>query len=90
MQMSYFFDGATCTICNLLNVWSTGQKNEQQNNAPNPKNNADAGYQGPVKIMLLKGAGLLFLTKFLKHLCVFFQIQVDDKPSIFITVFEND
>ena len=32
---------------------------EQQNNAPSPKtNNAVAGYQGPVKIELLKDAGL--------------------------------
>ena len=35
------------------------QKNEQENNAPNPKNNAAAGYQGPVKIEILKSAGLL-------------------------------
>ena len=33
--------------------------NEQLNNAPNPKNNAASGYQGPVKIELLKGTGLL-------------------------------
>ena len=43
-------------------VWSRGQKNEQQNNDLTPKknnNNTVAGYQGPVKIELLKGAGLL-------------------------------
>ena len=40
-------------------VWSRGQKNEQQNNAPSLKNNAAAGYKGPVKIDVLKGAGLL-------------------------------
>ena len=40
--------------------WSRGQKNEQHNNAPAlKKNNAAAGYQSPVKIELLKGAGLL-------------------------------
>ena len=48
----------TCTVCNILHAWLKGQKNEQQNNAPNPKNNAAAGYQGLVKIKLLKGAGL--------------------------------
>ena len=32
---------------------------EQQNNVSSPKTNAAAGYQGPVKIELLKGAGLL-------------------------------
>ena len=29
--------GATCTVCYVLHGWSRGQKNEQQNNAPNPK-----------------------------------------------------
>ena len=28
---------ATCTVFNVLHGWSRGQKNEQQNNAPNPK-----------------------------------------------------
>ena len=32
---------------------------EQQNNGPNLKSNAAAGYQGPMKIEFLKGAGLL-------------------------------
>ena len=37
--------GATCAICNVLNSWLRGQKNEQQNNSPNPeKNNAALGY----------------------------------------------
>ena len=49
--------GATCTVCNVLHGLSRGQKNEQQNNVPTPKNNAAAGYQGPVKIELSKGAG---------------------------------
>ena len=41
-------------------VGQEDQKNEQQNNVPNlKKNNAAAGYQGPVKIELLKGAGPL-------------------------------
>ena len=31
------FTGATCTICNVFHGWSRGQKNEQQNNAHNPK-----------------------------------------------------
>ena len=51
--------GATCTVCNVLHGWSRGQKNEQQNNVSSPKNNATAGYKGPVKIELLKEAGLL-------------------------------
>ena len=50
---------ATCSVWKVLHGWSRGQTNEQQNNAPNPKNNAAAGYQGPVKIELLKGACLL-------------------------------
>ena len=28
---------ATCTVYNVLHGWSREQKNEQQNNAPNPK-----------------------------------------------------
>ena len=53
--------GAPCTVCNVLHgsPTETGRKNEQQNNAPSPKNNAAASYQGPVKIKLLKGAGPL-------------------------------
>ena len=40
--------------------WSRRQKNEQRNNVPSPKkNNAAAGYQGPVKIELYQGVGLL-------------------------------
>ena len=42
----------------LHDGWLRGQSNEQ-NNAPNPKLSAAAGYLGPVKIELLKGAGLL-------------------------------
>ena len=57
--------GATHTACNVLHGWLRGQKNEQQNNVPNPKkqknkkNNAAAGCHCPLKIELLKGAGLL-------------------------------
>ena len=60
---------ATCTVRNLLHGWSRGQKNEQRNNVPRPKNNAAAGYKDPVKIELLKGSGLLLflLVKQLKH-----------------------
>lgn len=29
---------ATCAICSTLHGWSSEQKNEQPNNAPNPKN----------------------------------------------------
>ena len=51
---------ATCTVCYALHGWSRGQKNEQQNNVPNPKKkNTAAGYQGPVKIEFLEGASLL-------------------------------
>ena len=41
--------------------WSSReQKDEQQNNSHNRlKNNAVAGYQGPGKIEILEGAGLL-------------------------------
>ena len=53
--------GRPAPFCNVLHGWSRGQKSEQQNNAPSPKNNAAGGYQGPVKIQLLKGAGLLKL-----------------------------
>ena len=28
--------GATCIVCNVLHGWLKGQKNEQQDNAPNP------------------------------------------------------
>ena len=44
--------GGTRSICNVLHGWSRRQKNEQQNNAPNPKKitNAAAGYKGPVKV----------------------------------------
>ena len=28
---------ATCTVRNVLNGWSREEKNEQQNNDPNPK-----------------------------------------------------
>ena len=40
---------AACTVCNVLHGWSREQRNEQQNNVPNPKNNATTGYKGPVK-----------------------------------------
>ena len=51
----------TCTVCYVLHGWSRGQQNEQLNNAPRPKNNSAAGYKGPVKLELLKCAGLLLL-----------------------------
>ena len=52
--------GATRTVCNVLHGWSREQNDEQQKNVPSPKkNNAAAGYKGPVKIELLKGTGLL-------------------------------
>ena len=54
---------ATCIVCIFLHGWSRGQKNEQQNNAPSPKNNIAAGYKDPVKIKLLKGAGLLVCSR---------------------------
>ena len=41
-----------------------GQEDKRMNNRtilPTLRNNAAAGYQGPVKIELLKGAGLLIL-----------------------------
>ena len=58
--MESLFSWATCTVCKVLHGWSRGQKNEQQNNTPNPKkNNATAGYQGPVITEFLKGSGLL-------------------------------
>ena len=46
------YRGKTWTICNVSHGWSRGQKNEQRNNVA-------AGWQGPVKIQLFKGAGLL-------------------------------
>ena len=52
-------NGSACTVFNVLHGWLRGQTNEQQNNAPNPKNNAAAGYRGPVKIELLEDAGVL-------------------------------
>ena len=52
--------GATCTFCNVFYGWSREHKNEQQNNVPSRKKiNGAAGYQGPVKIELLKGVDLL-------------------------------
>ena len=47
--------------------YMVGQEDKRTNNRtvlPTPKNNATAGYQGPLKIELLKGAGLLFHVKF--------------------------
>ena len=43
--------------------YMVGRENKRTNNKrmiPTLKNNAAAGYQGPVKIELLKSAGLLF------------------------------
>ena len=55
---------ATCAIS-----WSyiTGRENKRTNNRTMlgaPKNNAAAGYHGPVKMALLKGASLLKLRIF--------------------------
>ena len=58
------FKGATCTVFNLSHGRSKEQKNEQENNDPNPQNNAAAGYHNPVKTELLKGGGILDLTAF--------------------------
>ena len=56
---SAFVGEATCTVCNVSHGWWRGQKNEQQNNVPNPKKPCiAAGYKGPVKIELFKGAAL--------------------------------
>ena len=48
--------GGTCTICMI------GREHKRTNNRtmlPALKNNAAAGYQGPAKIELLEGAGVL-------------------------------
>ena len=50
------FSGGDLHFCNVL---LRGHKNEQRNIVPCPKNNAAADFKGPVKIELLKGAGLL-------------------------------
>ena len=39
------------------------KRTNKLNNVPNPKNNAAAGYKGPVRIEPLKGAGLLDFTR---------------------------
>ena len=44
--------------CAYEGIWSKGQKNKQQNNAPSLKNTGAAGYGDRVKIELLKGAGV--------------------------------
>ena len=44
---------------NVLHGFSRGQKNKQLNKLPTLKNNAAAGYKGPVNLELLKGADLL-------------------------------
>ena len=46
-----------------------GQEHKKKNKRtmfPAPKNNAAAGYKGPVKIELLKGAGLLSVDNILR------------------------
>ena len=52
--------GASCTVLQRL-TWLVEKTKERKNRTMLPalKNNAAAGYQGPVKIKLLKGAGLL-------------------------------
>ena len=52
---------AACTICNVSHYLSREQNKikGQQNNAPGHRNNGAAGYQGSVKIELLKGVGPL-------------------------------
>ena len=57
-------NGAACTVCSVLYGLLKRQENEQQNNVPSPKNNAAAGYKGPVKIELLKGGGRLINIRF--------------------------
>ena len=39
-------NGAIYTVCNVLHGWSRGQKNEQQNNVPNPKKQCSCRLQG--------------------------------------------
>ena len=56
----------TCIVCNVLRGWSREQKNDQQNNAPNPKkqcrcrsesskNRAFEGCRSTVNILCLTG-----------------------------------
>ena len=60
--------GGTTPFATSYMVGLEDKTKNKQNNAPNPKNNAAVGYQGPVKIELLKGAGLLKTFLFLKTL----------------------
>ena len=60
--------------------WSRGQKNEQQNKFSSPKNNAAAGYQGPVKIELSKIAGLL--NKLPKYSTFFILLSLSLSPPL--------
>ena len=57
--VGYLQRGATCIVCSVLNGWSRGQKKTNNRTILSTlKNNAPAGYQGPLKTELLKGAGL--------------------------------
>ena len=63
--------GEYLRVTALFANYMVDREQEQQKCAPcNPKNNAAAGYQGPVKIKLLKGAGLLL--KILSILLMYF------------------
>ena len=46
-------------ICNALHGWSTEQKNEQQNNAPNPTKQCSCRLSGSSENRAFEGAGLL-------------------------------
>ena len=41
--------GATCTVCKALHGWSRGQKDEQPNNAPNPKKQCSCRLSGSIE-----------------------------------------
>lgn len=56
-EVQFFFWGGGGGIV-VHDGWLRGQ-NDKENNAPNPKLSAVAGYLGPAKIELMKGAGLL-------------------------------
>ena len=60
---SHFMNkGVTCTICNVLYGWSRGQKNKQQDNAPNPKKQCSCRLSGSSENRAFEGwLGLLRL-----------------------------
>ena len=49
-------EGATCTVCNVLHGGGEDKRPNNRTMLPALRNNATVGYQGPVKIELLKGA----------------------------------